>query len=324
MNENTPESVGDALDWLHAQGKRRSEAVPEFDVEATLRKVRAVGQSPMTGTEDDEANSGSSATTPGQVDPGEWLRQQRVAAGLTQVKLAKRSGVSVRAIADLERGLSRKPDPSSISSLVRALGLPEAAGRIWSRGTPVGGGAGQAAPDADKATISWVVHGKVTVVGVPDRVGAAAGIFGIVAEAGVNIDTIVQNVSATATGRTDISFTLPGADGPRTLEVLRAAQENVGFQDVLYDDRIGKVSLIGAGMRSQPGVSSKFFGALAEAGVNIQMITTSEIRISVVVSPLVQRFDGRHRSGRVGYGRRACGHLRRLRATDDHHEQLIL
>jgi len=140
----------------------------------------------------------------------------------------------------------------------------------------------------EKAIISAVAHdrseAKITVVGVPDRVGAAARIFGIIAEAGINIDMIVQNVSAIATGRTDISFTLPGADGQQALERLRAAQETLGFQELLYDDRIGKVSVIGAGMRSHPGVSAKFFAALAEAGVNIQMITTSEIRISVVVS----------------------------------------
>jgi aspartate kinase len=156
-------------------------------------------------------------------------------------------------------------------------------------GTWVSGHAGDESEEAgmEQAIISGVAHdrseGKITVVGVPDKVGAAAGIFGIVAEAGVNIDMIVQNVSAIATGRTDISFTLPGADGQKTLETLRAAQEKIGFQELLYDDRIGKVSLIGAGMRSHPGVSAKFFAALAEAGVNIQMITTSEIRISVVV-----------------------------------------
>jgi aspartate kinase len=140
----------------------------------------------------------------------------------------------------------------------------------------------------EQAIISGVAHdrseAKITVVGVPDRVGEAARIFGIVAAAGINIDMIVQNVSAIATGRTDISFTLPVADGQQALELLRAAQDTVGFQQVLYDDRIGKVSLIGAGMRSHPGVSAKFFAALAEAGVNIQMISTSEIRISVVVS----------------------------------------
>jgi aspartate kinase len=157
-------------------------------------------------------------------------------------------------------------------------------------GTWVSGHAGDESEEAgmEQAIISGVAHdrseGKITVVGVPDKVGSAASIFGIVAEAGVNIDMIVQNVSAIATGRTDISFTLPGADGHKTMETLRAAQEKIGFQELLYDDRIGKVSLIGAGMRSHPGVSAQFFAALAEAGVNIQMITTSEIRISVVVS----------------------------------------
>src|ERR1700761_7330594 len=153
----------------------------------------------------------------------------------------------------------------------------------------VSGHAGDEAEEAgmEKAIISAVAHdrseAKITVVGVPDRVGTAARIFGIIAEADINIDMIVQNVSAIATGRTDISFTLPGADGQKTLETLRAVQERVGFQELLYDDRIGKVSVIGAGMRSHPGVSAKFFSALAGARVNIQMITTSEIRISVVV-----------------------------------------
>ena len=142
-------------------------------------------------------------------------------------------------------------------------------------------------PGMEQAIISGVAHDvtqvKITVVGVPDKVGEAARIFGVIAEAGINIDMIVQNVSAVATGRTDISFTLPTSDGQKALDLLRSAQQTVGFQEVLYDDRIGKVSLVGAGMRSHPGVTAKFFGALAEAGVNIQMISTSEIRISVVV-----------------------------------------
>jgi len=139
----------------------------------------------------------------------------------------------------------------------------------------------------ENAIISGVAHdrsqAKITVVGVPDKVGEASRLFGLIAEAGINIDMIVQNVSAIATGRTDISFTLPGSDGEKALDLLRAAQETIGFEEVRYDDRIGKVSLIGAGMRSHPGVTAKFFSSLAEAGVNIQMITTSEIRISVVV-----------------------------------------
>jgi aspartate kinase len=86
-----------------------------------------------------------------------------------------------------------------------------------------------------------------------------------------------------ATGRTDISYTLPRDDGQRAMATLQALQQSMGFESLLYDDRIGKVSLIGAGMRSHPGVSATFFKALADAGVNIEMISTSEIRISVVV-----------------------------------------
>jgi aspartate kinase len=139
----------------------------------------------------------------------------------------------------------------------------------------------------EQAIISGVAHdrseAKITVVGVPDKVGEAARIFRVIASAGINIDMIVQNVSAAATGRTDISFTLPREDGQAAVASLGRLQNEVGFESLLYDDRIGKVSLIGAGMRSHPGVSATFFGALAEAGVNIEMISTSEIRISVVV-----------------------------------------
>jgi aspartate kinase len=139
----------------------------------------------------------------------------------------------------------------------------------------------------EQAIISGVAHdrgeAKITVVGVPDKIGEAARIFRAVAEAGINIDMIVQNVSAASTGRTDISFTLPRDDGPSAMTKLGQLQAEIGFDSLLYDDRIGKVSVVGAGMRSHPGVSATFFGALAEAGVNIEMISTSEIRISVVV-----------------------------------------
>ena len=143
------------------------------------------------------------------------------------------------------------------------------------------------AAGVEQAIISGVAHdrseAKITVAGVPDKVGVAAQIFRIVAAAGINIDMIVQNVSAAATGRTDISFTLPRDDGQSAMAALNGAQPDIGFETLLYDDRIGKVSLIGAGMRSHPGVSATFFGALADAAVNIEMISTSEIRISVVV-----------------------------------------
>jgi len=142
-------------------------------------------------------------------------------------------------------------------------------------------------PGMEQAIISGVAHdrseAKVTVAGVPDVVGQAAKIFGAIAVAGINIDMIVQNISAAATGLTDISFTLPRDDGEAALAALRAVQQEIRFESLLYDDRIGKVSLVGAGMRSHPGVTATFFGALAEAGVNIEMISTSEIRISVVV-----------------------------------------
>jgi aspartate kinase len=138
----------------------------------------------------------------------------------------------------------------------------------------------------EQPIISGVAHdrseAKVTVVGVPDIPGKAAEIFGIVAGAHSNIDMIVQNVSTHASGRTDISFTLPIVEGKDALEALKAAQENIGFESLLYDDQIGKLSLIGAGMRSNPGVSHRFFEALSAAGINVEMISTSEIRISVV------------------------------------------
>ena len=134
--------------------------------------------------------------------------------------------------------------------------------------------------------IAGVAHdrseAKITVVGVPDRLGKAARIFEDVAAAEINIDMIVQNVSATETGLTDISFTLPKSDGPTAVQSLQKIQDEVGFSSIQYDDQVGKLSLVGAGMRSNPGVSATFFSALASAGVNIEMISTSEIRISVV------------------------------------------
>jgi aspartate kinase len=138
----------------------------------------------------------------------------------------------------------------------------------------------------EQAIISGVAHdrseAKVTVVGVPDKPGEAAAIFRTLADAEINIDMIVQNVSSVATARTDISFTLPTADGQTAMAALKKVKDEVGFEDLLYDDQIGKVSLIGAGMRSHPGVSARFFSALAEANVNVEIISTSEIRISVV------------------------------------------
>ncbi|KGM13858.1 aspartate kinase [Cellulomonas bogoriensis] len=138
----------------------------------------------------------------------------------------------------------------------------------------------------EQPIISGVAHdsseAKVTVVGVPDVPGTAARVFEVVAEAGVNIDMIVQNVSAAQTGLTDISFTLPADDGARATAALEVAKDALGFASLQYDDTIGKLSLVGAGMKSHPGVSAKLFGALRDSGINIEMISTSEIRVSVV------------------------------------------
>ena len=139
----------------------------------------------------------------------------------------------------------------------------------------------------EQAIISGVAHdkseAKVTIVGVPDRTGIAARIFQAIADNDINVDMIVQNVSAAATGLTDISFTVPKAEGQKATGVLQRIQGEVGFASLIYDDTIGKLSLVGAGMRSHPGVTATFFASMADAGVNIEMISTSEIRISIIV-----------------------------------------
>ena len=146
-------------------------------------------------------------------------------------------------------------------------------------GTVIGGSG------VEQAIISGVAHdlseARVTVVGVPDKPGEAAAIFRAVADAEVNIDMIVQNVSG-ATDRTDISFTLPKSDLTTAMTALARLRDRVGFTSLLSDEHIGKVSLIGAGMKSHPGVTATFFEALADAGINAEAISTSEIRISVV------------------------------------------
>lgn len=138
----------------------------------------------------------------------------------------------------------------------------------------------------EQPIIAGVAHdrseAKITIVDVPDVPGKAARIFEVVAGSGVNLDMIVQNVSAASTGRTDISFTLPATDGAAATAALTEHQPDIGFTSLQFDDTIGKLSLIGAGMKSHPGVSARLFAALSDAGINIEMISTSEIRISVV------------------------------------------
>jgi len=140
----------------------------------------------------------------------------------------------------------------------------------------------------EQPIVAGVAHdtseAKVTIVGVPDIPGKAARIFKVISDSNTNIDMIVQNPSRAGAGATDISFTVPVEQGKAAIAALRAAQEDVGFEDINHQRNIGKISLIGAGMRSNPGVSATFFDALHRAGANIDLISTSEIRISVVTA----------------------------------------
>jgi aspartate kinase len=137
----------------------------------------------------------------------------------------------------------------------------------------------------EKAIISAVTHdaseAKVTLVAVPDRPGVAAAVFRPLADLGANVDMIVQNVSHD--GRTDISFTVPRDDLNKSLDAMRRIAEKVGAEGFTKDDDIARVSLIGAGMKSHPGVAADMFECLADADVNIQMISTSAIRISCII-----------------------------------------
>ncbi|GAA3711553.1 MULTISPECIES: aspartate kinase [Gordonia] len=138
----------------------------------------------------------------------------------------------------------------------------------------------------EEAILTGVAHdrseAKVTVVGLDDKPGYAAKVFRAVAEADINIDMVLQNVSKVDTGKTDITFTLPRELGPTAVEKLTKLQNEIGFTELLFDDHIGKVSLVGAGMKSHPGVTATFCEALSDAGINIELISTSEIRISVL------------------------------------------
>ncbi len=139
----------------------------------------------------------------------------------------------------------------------------------------------------EDAILTGVAHdrseARVTVVGIPDTPGFAAKVFRAVADADINIDMVLQNASKVEDGKTDITFTCPRDAGPAAVEKLSSVQDEIGFTKVLYDDHIGKVSLVGAGMRSHPGVTAKFCETLAAVGVNIDLISTSEIRISVLI-----------------------------------------
>lgn len=161
----------------------------------------------------------------------------------------------------------------------------------------------------EQPLISGVAHdrtrAKITVVGVPDVPGSAAKVFGLINEAKVNLDMIVQNVPTDRPGVTDISFTLDQEQGPTALKALEAAQAELGFQEVIYNESVGKLSLVGAGMKTNTGVSFTFFEALSNAGVNIDMISTSEIRISVITD--LNKLDEAVRAVHTAFGLDAEG-----------------
>ena len=161
----------------------------------------------------------------------------------------------------------------------------------------------------EQPLISGVAHdrtrAKITVVGVPDVPGSAAKVFGLLNEAKVNLDMIVQNVPTDRPGVTDISFTLDQAQGPTALKALEDAKAELGFQEVIYNESVGKLSLVGAGMKTNTGVSFTFFEALSNAGVNIDMISTSEIRISVITD--LNKLDEAVRAVHTAFGLDAEG-----------------
>ena len=156
----------------------------------------------------------------------------------------------------------------------------------------------------EQPLIAGITHdrtqAKVTVVGVPDRPGIASRIFRLLAEAKVNVDMIVQNVSTGDNPLTDLSFTVDESQGELAVSMLRAAEEKIGYAGLEYDDQVGKLSLVGAGMKSNPGVTFTFFEALAAADINIDMISTSEVRISVVTA--VERLDEAVRVVHTAFG----------------------
>ncbi|MEP9402481.1 aspartate kinase [Sphingomonas sp. VNH70] len=140
--------------------------------------------------------------------------------------------------------------------------------------------------DMERQLITGIAHdkneAKITLVAVPDRPGAVASIFAPLAEAGINVDMIVQNIAHSA-GSTDVTFTVPSAELARALDTLDKASGDIGYEKVIHNTRVAKISVVGVGMRSHAGVASTMFTTLGERGINIQAITTSEIKVSVLI-----------------------------------------
>jgi aspartate kinase len=196
------------------------------------------------------------------------------------VEYARRHGVTLHVRSSFSNNVGTivyNPETTSRNSPIPISSVPEAA-----QSHPASMNGEQVEEPIIAGVAADLSEAKVTVVGVPDIPGKAAQIFKIVAKTNANVDMIVQNVSAASTGLTDISFTLPKSEGQQVLTALSNEQASVGFAGLQYDDQIGKLALVGAGMRTNTGVSARLFEALFEAGITIEMISTSEIRISVV------------------------------------------
>ena len=152
----------------------------------------------------------------------------------------------------------------------------------------------------EKPIISGIAHDrsqdKITVTNVPNNPGVAARVFAVVAEVGANIDMIVQNIPVSDPTKANITFTLPEDHARAALDALGEARAEIGYDELRYNPDIGKLSLIGVGMRTNPGVSARLFSALSNAGINIDLISTSEIRLSVVT-----RLEDLERAGQAGH-----------------------
>ena len=141
--------------------------------------------------------------------------------------------------------------------------------------------------DVERQVITGIAHdkneAKITLTAVPDKPGAVAAIFVPLADAGINVDMIIQNVAHQSGGSTDVTFTVPQSDLPRSLDALTGARGAIGYADLLHDTRVAKVSVVGVGMRSHAGVASTMFSTLGQRGINVQAISTSEIKVSVLI-----------------------------------------
>jgi aspartate kinase len=140
--------------------------------------------------------------------------------------------------------------------------------------------------EMERQLITGIAHdkneAKVTLTSVPDRPGAVANIFGPLADANINVDMIIQNI-AHDSGSTDVTFTVPGAELARAIDTLEKGKDVIGFSNLMHDTKVAKISVVGVGMRSHAGVAATMFKALAQRGINVQAISTSEIKVSVLI-----------------------------------------